>query len=126
MLVGFPVQLLIHVTKLSKTLMIKKEHIKKLRAMNTEAEKLKSYPMPTSTEFQQRYATILLELEQLNKDLNKVLHEVQQYCYEPSPDQGGQAVDQPRDRRWWCDEEAQELDWQPVPPLDGPVLRMKI
>lgn len=33
-------------------------------------------------DLQKRYATTLLELEQLNKDLNKVLHEVQQYCCE--------------------------------------------
>lgn len=33
-------------------------------------------------DLQRRYATTLLELEQLNKDLNKVLHEVQQYCCE--------------------------------------------
>ncbi|KAI4563010.1 hypothetical protein MJT46_010619 [Ovis ammon polii x Ovis aries] len=79
---GFPVEFLIQVTRLSKILMIKKEHIKKLREMNTEAEKLKSYSMPIGIEFQRRYATIVLELEQLNKDLNKVLHKVQQYCYE--------------------------------------------
>lgn len=42
----------------------------------------KSYSMPIGIEFQRRYATIVLELEQLNKDLNKVLHKVQQYCYE--------------------------------------------
>jgi hypothetical protein len=40
--------------------------------------------MPIGIEFQRRYATIVLELEQLNKDLNKVLHKVQQYCYEVS------------------------------------------
>lgn len=38
--------------------------------------------MPIGLEFQKRYATTVLELEQLNKDLNKVLHEVQQFCYE--------------------------------------------
>lgn len=36
-------------------------------------------------DLQKRYATTLLELEQLNKDLNKVLHEVQQYCCEVGP-----------------------------------------
>lgn len=40
--------------------------------------------MSIGIEFQRRYATIVLELEQLNKDLNKVLHKVQQYCYEVS------------------------------------------
>ncbi|XP_025733910.1 protein lin-9 homolog isoform X2 [Callorhinus ursinus] len=106
---GFPVEFLIQVTKLSKILMIKKEHIKKLREMNTEAEKLKSYSMPIGIEFQRRYATIVLELEQLNKDLNKVLHKVQQYCYELAPDQGLQPADQPTDMRRRCEEEAQEI-----------------
>lgn len=38
--------------------------------------------MPIDLDFQKRYATTVLELEQLNKDLNKVLHEVQQFCCE--------------------------------------------
>ncbi|KFZ47141.1 Protein lin-9, partial [Antrostomus carolinensis] len=106
---GFPVEFLIQVTRLSKILMIKKEHIKQLREMNTEAEKLKSYSMPIGIEFQRRYATIVLDLEQLNKDLNKVLHKVQQYCYELAPDQGLQPADQPTDLRRRCEEEAQEI-----------------
>lgn len=44
----------------------------------------KSYSMPIDLDFQKRYATTVLELEQLNKDLNKVLHEVQQFCCEVS------------------------------------------
>ncbi|KAI5629629.1 protein lin-9-like, partial [Silurus asotus] len=36
---GFPVKFLVQVTRLSKILMIKKEHIKHLKEMNTEAEK---------------------------------------------------------------------------------------
>lgn len=44
----------------------------------------KSYSMPIGLDFQRRYATTVLDLEQLNKDLNKVLHEVQQFCYEVS------------------------------------------
>ncbi|XP_078503676.1 protein lin-9 homolog isoform X1 [Lissotriton helveticus] len=106
---GFPVEFLIQVTRLSKILMIKKEHIKQLKEMNTEAEKLKSYSIPISIEYQRRYATIVLDLEQLNKDLNKVLHKVQQYCYELAPDQGLQPADQPTDMRRRCEEEAQEM-----------------
>ncbi|ETE69570.1 Poly [ADP-ribose] polymerase 1 [Ophiophagus hannah] len=107
---GFPVEFLIQVTRLSKILMIKKEHIKQLREMNTEAEKLKSYSMPIGIEFQRRYATIVLDLEQLNKDLNKVLHKVQQYCYELAPEQGLQPSDHPTDLRRRCEEEAQEIN----------------
>ncbi|MGH0125340.1 UNVERIFIED_CONTAM: hypothetical protein FKN15_041984 [Acipenser sinensis] len=106
---GFPVKFLVQVTRLSKILMSKKDHIKQLKEMNTEAEKLKSYSMPIGIEFQKRYATIVLDLEQLNKDLNKVLHEVQQYCYEIAPEQGMQPADQPTDLRRKCEEEAQEM-----------------
>nr|XP_006625804.1 PREDICTED: protein lin-9 homolog isoform X1 [Lepisosteus oculatus] len=106
---GFPVKFLVQVTRLSRILMIKKEHIKLLKEMNTEAEKLKSYSMPIGFEFQKRYATIVLDLEQLNKDLNKVLHEVQAYCYELAPEQGMQPADQPSDLRRRCEEEAQDI-----------------
>ncbi|XP_032876519.1 protein lin-9 homolog isoform X1 [Amblyraja radiata] len=106
---GFPIEFLIQVTRLSKILMIKKEHIKQLKEMNTDAEKLKSYSASIGIDFQKRYATIVLELEQLNKDLNKVLNKVQQFCYELAPDQGLQPMDQPTDMRRRCEEEAQEL-----------------
>ncbi|XP_044146796.1 protein lin-9 homolog isoform X2 [Bufo gargarizans] len=106
---GFPVEFLEQVTRLSKILMVKKGQIKKLKDMNTEAEKLKSYSAPISIEFQRRYATIVLELEQLNKDLNKVLHKVQQFCCELAQDQGLQPANQPTDMRRRCEEEAQEM-----------------
>ncbi|KAM8946392.1 protein lin-9 homolog [Pelodytes ibericus] len=106
---GFPVEFLVQVTRLSKILMVKKEHIKQLRDMNTEAEKLKSYSAPIGIEFQRRYATVVLDLEQLNKDLNKVLHKVQQHCYEIAPEQGLQPANQPTGMRQRCEEQAQEL-----------------
>ncbi|XP_056424470.1 protein lin-9 homolog isoform X2 [Hyla sarda] len=106
---GFPVEFLVQVTRLSKILMVKKEQIKKLKDMNTEAEKLKSYSAPIGIEFQRQYATIVLELEQLNKDLNKVLHKVQQYSSELAQDQGLQPANQPTNMRRRCEEEAQEM-----------------
>ncbi|KAG5266150.1 hypothetical protein AALO_G00250350 [Alosa alosa] len=106
---GFPVNFLVQVTRLSKILMVKKEHIKQLKEMNAEAEKLKSYAMPIEYEFQRRYATIVLDLEQLNKDLNKVLHEVQQYCYKLAPEQGLQPAEEAIDVRRRCEEEAQKM-----------------
>ncbi|KAK0131312.1 Protein lin-9 [Merluccius polli] len=106
---GFPVKFLVQVTRLSKILMIKKDHIKHLKDMNTDAEKLKSYSMPIGLDFQKRYATTVLELEQLNKDLNKVLHQVQQFCCELAPDQGMAPADRPTELRQRCEEEAQEL-----------------
>ncbi|XP_078145949.1 protein lin-9 homolog [Centroberyx gerrardi] len=116
---GFPVKFLVQVTRLSKILMIKKEHIKHLKDMNTEAEKLKSYSMPIGLDFQKRYATTVLELEQLNKDLNKVLHEVQQFCCELAPDQGMAPADRPTELRRRCEEEAQEMVQQSHSLRDG-------
>ncbi|XP_071397858.1 protein lin-9 homolog isoform X3 [Centroberyx affinis] len=106
-------------TRLSKILMIKKEHIKHLKDMNTEAEKLKSYSMPIGLDFQKRYATTVLELDQLNKDLNKVLHEVQQFCCELAPDQGMAPADRPTELRRRCEEEAQEMVQQSHSLRDG-------
>ncbi|XP_074542119.1 protein lin-9 homolog [Halichoeres trimaculatus] len=106
---GFPVKFLVQVTRLSKILMIKKEHIRHLKEMNTEAEKLKSYSMPIDLDLQKRYATTVLELEQLNKDLNKVLHEVQQFCCELAPDQGMVPADHPTELRRRCEDEAQHM-----------------
>ncbi|XP_072545993.1 protein lin-9 homolog isoform X2 [Salminus brasiliensis] len=76
---GFPVKFLVQVTRLSKILSIKKEHIKQLREMNTEAEKQKTHSAALQLDFQKKYASIVLDVEQLNKDLNKVLIELQQY-----------------------------------------------
>ncbi|XP_034018345.1 protein lin-9 homolog isoform X2 [Thalassophryne amazonica] len=106
---GFPVKFLIQVTRLSKILMIKKEHIKHLKEMNTEAERQKSYSLPIDLDFQKQYATTVLELEQLNKDLNKVLHEVQQFCCELAPDQGMVPADHPTELRRRCEEEAEQM-----------------
>ncbi|XP_061610207.1 protein lin-9 homolog isoform X1 [Phyllopteryx taeniolatus] len=106
---GFPVKFLVQVTRLSKILMIKKDHIKHLKEMNTEAEKMKSYALPIELDFQKRYATTVLELEQLNKDLKKVLHEVQQFCCELSTDQGTLPADHPADLRRHCEDEAQQM-----------------
>ena len=68
----------------------------------------------------------VLELEQLNKDLNEVLHKVQQYCCELPPDQGLQPADQPTDMRRRCEEEAQEIVGTQIPPCSRvPGLRTK-
>ncbi|XP_077443369.1 protein lin-9 homolog isoform X1 [Stigmatopora argus] len=106
---GFPVKFLVQVTRLSKILMIKKEHIKHLKEMNTEAEKMKSYALPIELDFQKRYATTVLELEQLNKDLQKVSRQVKQFCSELSPELGLLPSDHPADLRRHCEDEAQQM-----------------
>ncbi|XP_067045220.1 protein lin-9 homolog isoform X1 [Acropora muricata] len=103
---GFPIRFLILVTRLSKILSVKKQCIEKLKEMNTQAEKMKSYQEPIDKEFQKRYASVVLELERLNKDLNEYLTGVQEYCQELTPDQGVQSMDQSSSVKRRCDEEA--------------------
>lgn len=67
---------------------------------------MKSYQEPIDKEFQRRYASVVLELERLNKDLNEYLTGVQEYCQELAPDQGVQSMDQTTGVRKRCDEEA--------------------
>lgn len=106
---GFPIKFLVLVTRLSKILMIKKDWITQLQDMNTEAEKKKSYQQPITPEFQKKYANIVLELDNLNKDLNEYLIGVQQYCQEIAPEQGLKPIDQPSEVRQRCDEEGEAL-----------------
>ncbi|KAJ8298580.1 hypothetical protein KUTeg_022690 [Tegillarca granosa] len=106
---GFPIKFLVQVTRLSKILTIKKDWIKQLKDMNTQAEKLKSFQQPITPEFQRKYADIVLELEQLNSELNECLIGVQNYCQELAPEQGLTPLDQPSEIRRKCDEEANEM-----------------
>uniref|UniRef100_A0A8C2ENA7 Lin-9 DREAM MuvB core complex component n=1 Tax=Cyprinus carpio TaxID=7962 RepID=A0A8C2ENA7_CYPCA len=88
---GFPVKFLVQVVRIVTT------------------NKLRIHHVTSSIIPLQKYATTVLDLEQLNKDLNKVLHEVQQFCYELAPDQGMQPADQPSELRRRCEEESQEV-----------------
>ncbi|XP_013416607.1 protein lin-9 homolog [Lingula anatina] len=106
---GFPIKFLVLVTRLSKILMVKKECLKQLKDMNTQAEKLKSYQEPLTMEFQKKYAGLILELDKLNKDLNDYLVGVQQFCQQLAPDQGLPALDQPSEIKRRTEEEAEDL-----------------
>lgn len=125
---GFPIRFLILVTRLSKILLVKKECIEKLREMNTQAEKMKSYQEPIDKEFQRRYASVVLELERLNKDLNEYLTGVQEYCQELAPDQGVQSMDHSSSVKRRCDEEAarvvQESNVGQIAPTSQPLMKI--
>ncbi|CAH1786394.1 unnamed protein product [Owenia fusiformis] len=102
---GFPIKFLVLVTRLSKILTIKKEKVKELREMNTQAEKMKSYVEPITIDFQKKYAGLVLELERLNKDLNDYLNQIQELV----PDTGMNVVDQPNEIKQKCDNEAEQI-----------------
>jgi len=70
--------------RLSKILNAKKSKIKILREMNTEAERKKSFGSYIPEDFQRRYASVIIDLEHLNRDLQDYLTNVQKYCQEVS------------------------------------------
>merc|ERR1711931_394092 len=74
---GFPVKFLSVVSRLTKILRVKRRLVMELSDMNTEAEKTKSHGKHLSVHFRQKYASTVLDLERLNKDLNEYLVEVQ-------------------------------------------------
>ncbi|XP_052271838.1 protein lin-9 homolog isoform X2 [Dreissena polymorpha] len=106
---GFPIKFLVLVTRLTKILEIKKDSVNQLKEMNAEAEKKRSYQQCIAPDFQKRYANIVLELENLNKDLNECLVGVQQFCQEIAPDQGLKPIDQPSEIKEKCDRDARKM-----------------
>ncbi|XP_062617485.1 protein lin-9 homolog isoform X2 [Saccostrea cucullata] len=102
---GFPIKFLVQVTRLSKILSLKKDWINQLKDLNTQAEKAQ----PITPDFQRKYATTVLELEQLNKQLGECLNVVQSYCKELAPDMGLTPLDEPSQIKTGCDEEAAEI-----------------
>jgi hypothetical protein len=83
---GFPIRLLVSITRLNKILNVKKEYIKKLDDLNTEAEYIKVNKKFYTKEFQLKYASLIIDIEKLNKDLSNYLVGVQRYCEEYAPD----------------------------------------
>lgn len=105
---GFPVQFLKCISRLSRILSIKREKVNKLSEMNSQAEKANSYGEQLTLEFQKQYATIVLDLERLNKDLNELLVGVQKFCVELYPEQA-LPNDQSCRQKQQCFEAAEDL-----------------
>ncbi|XP_074659889.1 protein lin-9 homolog [Tubulanus polymorphus] len=102
---GFPIKFLVLLTRLSKILSIKKDRIKHLRTLNTDAEKKKSFDCDIDLDFQKKYASTVLDLERLNKDLNNYLVGVQKFCHELAPEQGLGPLEQAGEIKKTCENE---------------------
>lgn len=73
----YPVKLLEKMVIVTKILNTKENRIKQLKHMNSEAEKLNSYDEELPEDFERKYASILIDLEKLNMDLQIYLDEMQ-------------------------------------------------
>ncbi|XP_044727897.1 protein lin-9 homolog isoform X2 [Chrysoperla carnea] len=106
---GFPIKLLELIVRVTKILNTKRGKIKKLKEMNTEAEKLRSHGNPLPEDFERKYAGIVIELERMNRDLQEYLNDVQHFCQEIAPEPSIAAMLAPSHLRERCHEEAAEI-----------------
>jgi protein lin-9 len=66
---GYPVRLLESMVLVRKTLEVKQLQLLKIRRMNVEAEVVKSFGDNAPEDFQKKYASLLVEMERINRDL---------------------------------------------------------
>lgn len=66
---GYPVKLLEAMVLVRKTLEVKHLQLLKIRRMNVEAEVVKSFGDNAPEDFQKKYASLLVEMERINRDL---------------------------------------------------------
>lgn len=71
---NFPLKLLMTVVQLNKLIKIKRAYVLQLQEMNSEAERITIFSDAFPPLFQSRYATILIDLEAVNKQLDKTLN----------------------------------------------------
>lgn len=101
---GFQLRLLELIVRARKTLAAKQMKLTRLKSMNTEAETYKSYNEPFPEDYRQRYASIVIGLERLNRDNVKYLSEVQTYIRDLTKDSRTAAMLEPSYLREKCRE----------------------
>jgi hypothetical protein len=70
-----------------KLLDTKRAKLEELKELNRQAELTRGSGKSYTIFFQRKYATLILDLERLNADLNSVLKDVSEYCQEVAPDE---------------------------------------
>lgn len=101
---GFQLRLLELVVRARKTIAAKQMKLSRLKSMNTEAEQYKSYNEPFPEDYQQRYASIVISMEKLNKDNQQYLAEIQTFSRDLTKDTKLAATLEPSYLREKCKE----------------------
>lgn len=76
---GFQLKLLELVIRTKKSLAVKRQKMLRLKNMNTEAEMCRSFDEPFPEDYQRRYASIVIGMEKLNRDMQEYLSQIQNY-----------------------------------------------
>ncbi len=79
---GYPVKFLDLIVRLSKTLRLKRERVNTLKDLNAAGERRKSYGEYINEDFQRKYASTVMDLSQINKDLNEYFKNIREYTQE--------------------------------------------
>lgn len=101
---GFQLRLLELVVRARKTIAAKHMKLCRLKSMNTEAEQYKSYNEMFPEDYQQRYASIVVSMEKLNKDNLQYLAEIQTFSRDLTKDSKLAATLEPSYLREKCKE----------------------
>lgn len=103
----YPIKLLALMVRVSKILSLKKKRIYELKSMNDEVERLHSLDQEVPIELKRSYASIILDLEKLNTDLDDHLKAVQLYSNELAIDTN--CIPNPELIKEKCSSEAKEV-----------------
>uniref|UniRef100_A0A6A7G3S1 Protein lin-9 homolog n=1 Tax=Hirondellea gigas TaxID=1518452 RepID=A0A6A7G3S1_9CRUS len=80
----YSVESLMHIVQLWKLLESKVEKVKQLENLNSSAEKLRCTGDEVTAAFQRKYATLVLDVDRLNEQLNTELLHVHSFCQDIS------------------------------------------
>eukprot|EP00093_Oithona_nana_P001448 01448.XXX_2455_5579_1 [CDS] Oithona nana genome sequencing. len=105
---GYPIKFLEQIVRLSKCLKKKRELIGCLRTLNGQVEKGKGFGDAIHEDFQRRYASNVLELSGVNRDLNEHLKSIQEFTQEFAPEVGP-TISLPNIIREGCAEDAYDM-----------------
>lgn len=103
----YPIKMLALMVRVSKILSFKKKKIHELKSMNEEVERLHGLDGEIPYQLKKSYASIILDLEKLNSDLDDHLKAVQLYSSELSIDTN--CIPDPDLIKQKCREEAKEV-----------------
>ncbi|XP_019857547.1 PREDICTED: protein lin-9 homolog [Amphimedon queenslandica] len=79
---GFPTDFLRQVVQMSKLLSLKQERLKRLSSMNTDAEKMHARHSSLPSDFLKNYATLVIDLDDINRQLNLRSEAIKRYTSE--------------------------------------------
>lgn len=77
---GYPVPFLRCIVKMNKLLKVKRELLNKVKNLNSTVERKTSFKEPLDSGTQLMYATVVLDLDKLNKVLQTNVKDLQQHC----------------------------------------------